>query len=408
MRRLLLAIVLLFLVAVIGLASVAAQSSVTVLALADLRLRSGPGTQYNIITVIPEGTTLPVSARSADSNWVKVNYNGQIGWVYTSQLRFKGNFDSLPVGDATSGPTANVPATPPTPTPPPDGSIASLTLYVSTDRVNYYHLVYWSDGLRITGFYAEPKGWDKHPAAILNRSGNRNVGALTGLELAPFAEAGFVVVASQLRGGMGSEGQDQFGGADVHDVTNLIALLKSRPNVDPNRIAMFGASRGGMMTYLALKMQSLNGSRDIKVAATVGGVADLIMWAAEQPAATSSLYSELIGTTVRQSTAPFVERSATYWPRLIRVPLLLQHGEADATVSAAQSRKLYNVLKASGAAVKLITYPGGDHSLSAYEAGLPEALKWFQKYIGLPNEDFSFETHRDAIYHAMFVLKNAH
>jgi fermentation-respiration switch protein FrsA (DUF1100 family) len=408
MRRLSLAIALLFLVEGIGLVAVSAQSSVTVLAVNALRLRSGPGTQYNVIATIPEGTTLPAFARTADSNWVKVDYKGQIGWVYTSQLRIQGNFDSLPVGDAANSPNPNAPGptVPPTPTPPPDGGIESLTPYLSTDRVTYYHLVYWSDGLRITGYYAEPKGLDKHPAVILNRSGNRNVGALTGMELAPFAESGFVVVASQLRGGMGSEGNDQFGGADVHDVTNLIALLKGRPNVDANRIAMYGASRGGMMTYLALKAQSLKGARDIKVAATVGGLADLISWATEQPGVTS-VYAELIGSTPRQSRTPFVARSATYWASLIRVPLLIQHGEADASVSVEQSRRLYSLLRARGAAVKLITYPGGDHSLSSQEAGLPEVLKWFQKYLAQGNEDFTWDTHRDAIYHAMFLLKNA-
>ena len=72
-----------------------------------------------------------------------------------------------------------------------------------------------------------------------------------------------------------------------------------------------------------------------------------------------------------------------------------------------QSRKLYDLLKNSGTAVKLITYPGGDHSLSGQDAGLPAAFKWFQTYVGLPNDDFNYESHKDPIFHAMLALKNA-
>jgi dipeptidyl aminopeptidase/acylaminoacyl peptidase len=292
-------------------------------------------------------------------------------------------------------------------TPGANGAIASLDLIVRTAHSEYYALTYWSDGLRVKGFLGRPTKGTGVPAIIFNRGGHGEFGELWGQQLIPFVEAGFVGVGSQYRGACGSEGFDEFGGADVDDVLNLIPLLKGLPYVDPERIGMMGGSRGGMMTYLALKAQSLSGTRDIKVAATVGGLADLIMWASEQPGVTS-VYAELIGTTTKQNTAPFIERSATYWPRLIRAPLLIEHGEADATISVQQSRRLYRLLVARGAAVKLITYPGGDHSLAAYEAGLPEVLKWFQKYMARANEDFSWDTHRDAIYRAMVVLKNAH
>ncbi len=396
MRRSLLLIGLVLALATFGAGAVSAQTTVMVITLNDLRLRSGPGTQYDVITVIPAGTELTADARNTGYDWVRVNYNGQVGWLFVGQLRVKGNVASLPTPDQVNNPQA--------PTPPPNGTIEVLDRYVSTGGADYYHLVYWSDGLRISGFYAEPKGNGPYPAVIYNRSGNRATGALTGMELAPFAESGFVVVASQLRGYNG-DGQDEFGGADVHDVVNLLPLLKGRPKVDPNRIAIFGASRGGMMTYLALKWQSQNRTRDFKVAATVGGLADLIMWANQRPDLNGSLYPELIGVSTKQDLRPFVDRSATYWPYMIRVPILLQHGEADDQVSVQQSRKLYNLLRASGRTAKLITYPGGDHPLSAFEAGLPEVMKWFQKYVAGPGDNFAWDAHRDAIYAAMAALK---
>jgi len=47
--------------------------------------------------------------------------------------------------------------------------------------------------------------------------------------MVPYVEAGYVTVGSQYRGGGGSEGTDAFGGADVEDVLNLVALLKRLP-----------------------------------------------------------------------------------------------------------------------------------------------------------------------------------
>jgi dienelactone hydrolase/uncharacterized protein YraI len=395
MRRILLLIGLILVLASVG--TVSAQSTVTVITLNELRLRSGPGTQFDVITKVPVNTTLTADARNPASDWVRVNYNGQVGWLFVGQLRVRGRVSTLPTPDA-----ANNPSAPPT---PPNGAIDVLDRYVSTGNADYYHLVYWSDGLRISAFYAEPKRDGQFPAVIYNRSGTRGTGALTGEELAPFAESGFVVVASQLRGLRGDDGRDEFGGADVHDVVNLITLLKSRPKVDPRRIAMFGSSRGGMMTYLALKWQTQTRTRDIKVAATVGGIADLIMWGAQRSDLNSSLYPELIGTATTQNRAPFVERSATYWPAMIRVPILLQHGEADDAVSVLQTRKLYNLLRASGRTVKLITYPGGDHSLARFEAGLPEVMKWFQRYVGGPGDNFDWNLHRQDIYAAIVALR---
>jgi dipeptidyl aminopeptidase/acylaminoacyl peptidase len=287
---------------------------------------------------------------------------------------------------------------------PADGTIEAIWQYAGTANANYYHLVYWSDGLKVTGYYAEPLSEGQHPALIYNRGGNREAGALDGTELAAFAESGFVTVATQYRGVRGGEGQEQFGGADVHDVTNLITLLKSRPAVDPNRIVMFGGSRGGMMTYLALKWQYQNRRTDIKAAVTVGGIADLFLWGKQRPDLDGSLYPELVGASTRQNPQAFKDRSATYWPGMIRVPLLIEHGEADTEVSVKQAYTLYNLLRSYGRVVKLVTFKDGDHPLSNHYNGLVDAFAWYQKYIGKPGETFDFLKNQDAINAARALL----
>ena len=289
-----------------------------------------------------------------------------------------------------------------TPTPPPgiapalasgvNGAIESMTLITRTANSEYYALRYWSDGYRVTGFLGRPRADGVYPAIIYNRGGYREYGALEGWEVSLFVEAGYVAVASQYRGNAGSEGREEHGGADVNDVMNLIPLLKQFPYVDPDRLGMMGHSRGGMMTYLALKQETLAGTHDIKAAVAVGGVSDAFMLVQETP-----FFLSVLGAKPQDAPALYQARSATYWPELINAPLLIQHGEADSVVSVEQSRKLAKALEAAGKTVKLVTFPGEDHELSGHYGGLPEALAWFQSYLADQDQDHTFESHRNAI-----------
>ena len=67
------------------------------------------------------------------------------------------------------------------------------------------------------------------------------------------AVAGFVVVAPMVRGSGGAPGRDEMGGADLDDLMNTPALLRQLPFVDPDHVFMYGESRGGMMTYQAIR-----------------------------------------------------------------------------------------------------------------------------------------------------------
>ncbi len=388
--------------AVLGLGRVAAQANVTAETTTLMQLRVGPGTKFTALGTVPAGTVLPAIARDATTKWLKVTYQNQQGWLALAYLRYRGDLAALPVGDVVQQPAptqqgggqgGGQPAVQPT----GNGAIVVMERYFQSDRVDYYRIIYLSDGLRISAFYAEPRTYGKFAAVIYNRGGNRSTGALTGYEFVPFAEVGFVVIASQYRGGGGSEGYDNFGGADVDDVLNAIPLLKSRDKVDPNRITMFGSSRGAMMTYIALRRLGQAGSNDIKVASTTSGLADLFMWDTERRDYTKTLYPELIGATGGNA---LIERSATYWPTLIRVPLLMQHGSSDAIVSVKQSEKLYVGMLKANLPVKLIVQPGGDHGLNNYDTGMPETFKWFTQYVGR-GEGWDYYAYKDVIYKVM-------
>ncbi|WP_119067652.1 alpha/beta hydrolase family protein [Aggregatilinea lenta] len=301
-----------------------------------------------------------------------------------------------PVLPANAFPLAT-PISSPTPNARPDGTLESTRLLLDTGTTAYYTITYWSDGLRVTGYLGRPKGDGPFPAVIYNRGGFQATGELTGAEIVPLVESGFVAAASQYRGNAGGEGVEDFGGADVHDVTNLVIALQALPTVDAERIGMMGGSRGGMMTYLALKQDTLDGTHAIKAAVTVGGLADLFAWARQQGYVVGQVYVPLVGVSPYSDPAPFEARSAVYWPELIDAPLLLLHGEADTTISVQQSRTLAEALTGAGKTVKLVTFPGGDHPLTRFHSGYPEALDWFARYIGTPGVDYSFTAHEQAI-----------
>ena len=233
----------------------------------------------------------------------------------------------------------------------------------------------------MTGYLGLPTGPGPYPVIIYNRGGSWDQGTLNGHELVPLVEVGYLAVGSQYRGNGGSEGGETFGAGDVNDVLNLIPLVAQMPEVDTSRIGMLGYSRGGMVTYMALKEDTLRGTHAIKAAVTVGGLADLFMWRDDRPEIAYAAYLALIGT--RPETAPdlFKARSAVFWPELINAPLLLLHGEDDLEVDAEQSRALAEGLENAGKTV-VGRLRRRRPRLSGQLMGVPAALDWFQQWFG--------------------------
>ena len=61
------------------------------------------------------------------------------------------------------------------------------------------------------------------------------------------------MLAPMYRQSDGGEGRDEMGGGDVNDLMNAAALAKSLGFIDVNNLFLYGESRGGVMTYLAIK-----------------------------------------------------------------------------------------------------------------------------------------------------------
>ena len=59
--------------------------------------RLGPGINWQRIRVLDPGVTMPAIGRTADTHWVQVVHNGEIGWVYYALLVWTGDIVQLPV-----------------------------------------------------------------------------------------------------------------------------------------------------------------------------------------------------------------------------------------------------------------------------------------------------------------------
>ena len=246
-------------------------------------------------------------------------------------------------------------------------------------------VLYESGDLPVRGFVFRP--WPpasgrRYPAIVFNRGGNGDFGKIDASDLRLFrayARRGFVVLASQYRGADGAPGRDEFGGAELEDVRSLFPLARELAFVDLDNVFMLGFSRGGMMTYLAIR-----DGAPVRAAASVGGVSDLPALAAYRPEFLR-IWADHMPRFDADPSERMRERSAVLWADRIDKPLLLLHGGADRRVPPAQSEALAAALRRAGRVVELDVFPGDDHALSKNAAERDARIVvWFQAHRAAP------------------------
>ena len=236
------------------------------------------------------------------------------------------------------------------------------------DSITVQSITYSSDGLKVKGYLVIPAGRGPFPCLISNRGGNREFGAISDIGafawLGAMAHWGYAVIASQYRGVAGGDGMEEFGGADVNDVLNLISVLESLPEADASRIGMWGASRGGMMTYLALARTDR-----LKAAVIAAGVSNSFDTVKRRPDMETEVYAELVPDWKTSREAALIARSAVRWADKLSkdTPILLIHGTADWRVDCSQSLEMANALVALKHPFRMVLLEGGDHGLSEYQ-----------------------------------------
>lgn len=264
-----------------------------------------------------------------------------------------------------------------------DGQIEFKKQFRYIDSIDIYSITYLSDGLKIKGLLVSPNKKGKYTCIIYNRGGNRDFGSLKiahgAITLGQIAYEGYVVIASQYRGNGGSEEQEEFGGKDVNDITILPEILKEVEVADTNRIGMYGWSRGGMMTYLAL-----TNTDKVKAAVVGGAISDNFASIEDRPEMETGVLSELIPNCAENKVIELEKRSAIKWADKFskNVPILILHGTSDWRVKPEQSLILALEFEKYRIPYRLIMFEGGDHGISEHKKKVDEqALNWFEKYL---------------------------
>lgn len=79
----------------------------------QVNVRSGPGTNYDLVGVLISGQTAPAVGRSPGGEWIQIVYPGvpgNVAWVYAPLVRLQGQ-GPLPVVEPPPTPTPQVTAT---------------------------------------------------------------------------------------------------------------------------------------------------------------------------------------------------------------------------------------------------------------------------------------------------------
>ena len=223
-------------------------------------------------------------------------------------------------------------------------------------------LTYISDGLKVKGCIAKPAQPGKYPVLIWNRGGSFDRGALDDLRayliLASTAVWGYVVLATHYRGNKGSEGEEDWAGSDVNDSLNLLKAAEHIPEADTERVAIEGASRGGMTTYRALTIDDR-----FRCAIVHAGIADLVALEKQKADFAKFLYKLFGHLPPEEKLNLLKSRSAVFFadklPR--QTPILITHGTDDERVPLEQSIALAEQLERFGVPHRLEILDGAGH-----------------------------------------------
>lgn len=171
---------------------------------------------------------------------------------------------------------------------------------------------------------------------------------------------GYVVMFPEYRGsaGYGEEHyKNDYGITDVEDVlASADYLVKSTPHVDAERLAIYGHSRGGMITLLAIERAP---SR-FRAAVHVAGLADFIAFMAYKPDfRRAEIASEKFfgGKLPAEDLAPYLEISPLSHVDKIRTPLFVAATTGDDVVPVTlHAGRLIEALRARGKAYESRIY----------------------------------------------------
>ena len=184
-----------------------------------------------------------------------------------------------------------------------------------------------------------------HPLLILYRWGNMNFALMNpGVDFATYRN--YTVISSTLRGGV-SEEKDEFGGADVDDMKNLMEFLPSLSKelgieLHPSCVFMLGPSRGGLEMFLTLARFPELQNRVNKVV-SLSGILDLHRLIQDRPDDMKKMFQNSFGLENGSKGEAWIAKrdplnAVPYLKKSL--PILIVQGTDDQRIDLAEGRKM--------------------------------------------------------------------
>jgi len=249
------------------------------------------------------------------------------------------------------------------------------------------------DGVRFNNQLFLPPGLkpgEKRPAILFFHGGSRRQ-MLLGWHYREYyhnayamnqylASRGYIVLSVNYRSGIGYgrafREPPNFGfrgGSEYHDVLAAALWVRSRPDVNPESVGLWGGSYGGYLTALGLARNS----NLFAAGVDLHGVHD---WSTEVTRFTPSSKGEAMDAPSRTAFESSPVASVGTW----RSPVLLIQGDDDRNVSFSQSVDLLQRLRRKNVEVEVLVFPDEVHDflmhahwLSAYRS----AADFFDRHL---------------------------
>jgi dipeptidyl aminopeptidase/acylaminoacyl peptidase len=245
------------------------------------------------------------------------------------------------------------------------------SLHDFEDHMRVQRVMFPSGKEIVPGYVFSPRKLEagkKYPGLILVHGGFHSHLDWRFFDLIDFAVTkGYVVMFPEYHGSSGYGDQiykNNYGTSDLADVlASADYLVKSHPYVDASRLGIYGHSRGGMVTLLAIE----HAPTKFKAAVDVAGLVDFLAFMAYKPdwrrqeTAADAVFG---GKLPSENLAPYMEITPLNHVDLIQTPLFIAATTGDKTVPLTlHTGRLVDALKARNKTheVKIYENAPGDH-----------------------------------------------
>jgi dipeptidyl aminopeptidase/acylaminoacyl peptidase len=235
------------------------------------------------------------------------------------------------------------------------------------------------DGLDLHGYLSLPPSVTKpYPTVVYVHGGPwaRDL-HLNGDPMLPFlTNRGYAVLQVNYRGSSGygkafqEAAQGEFAGKMHSDLTDAVDALVAQGTIDPQRVAITGASYGG---YASLVGMTHTPSK-FKCAISTVGMSDLAALLNDAPPyweLSKPHWMRYVGDPADSAQrSAMQDRSPLYKAARVQGPILLMHGVHDPRVKVSQSVQMAEALRANGKEVELVLFNKAGHGFQRWQDNL--------------------------------------